>query len=118
MATLALALSLGLKFSEVCRAPSYLCLCATRVVHVDAYLTRLARPCYCICGVAAGGIQWMRGPRCFDRGPLIGDDGERSRRGLMETHLGMGKAHELSTELPDTELGFCKGLHARGFNKD
>ena len=62
-ASLALSLSLGLEFSEVFKAPSYLCLCETRVVHVDAYLRSLARLCcYCICGVAAGGVQWMRGP--------------------------------------------------------
>ena len=27
-------------------------------------------------------VQWMRGPQCFDGGPIIGDDGEQSRRGL------------------------------------
>ena len=64
-----------------------------------------------------------QGPQCFDR-KLDSEDGEeRSRRGfatsgLTGDPLARGKGSELSTELPDRELGPCEGFLARGSNED
>ena len=51
------------------------------------------------------------------------DGGERSGRGfatsgLTKDPLAHGKGPELSTELPDRELGPCEGFLARGSNED
>jgi len=37
---------------------------------------------------------------------------------ISETHLRMEKTQGLSMELPDRELSPCKGILARGSNKD
>jgi hypothetical protein len=36
---------------------------------------------------------------------------------ISKTHLCMGEARWLSTELPDRELGFCDSILARGSNE-
>ena len=75
-----------------------------------------------VCGVAATVYRREQGPRRFDRKLDSEDGGGRSGRGLREgipeTHLRMGKAWGLSTELPDRELGPCEGFLARGSHED
>ena len=69
-------------------------------------------------------MYWRKqGPRCFGQKLDSEDDGERSRRGfatsgLTGDPLARGEGPELSTELPDRELGPCEGLLARGSNED
>ena len=60
---------------------------------------------------------------CFGRKLDSEDGGERSRRGfatsgLTGDPLAHGEGPELSTELPDGDLGPCEGFLARGSNKD
>ena len=76
-----------------------------------------------VCGVAATIYRREQGMRCFGRKPDSEDGEERSGRGfatsgLTKDPLARGEGSELSTELPDRELGPCKGFLARGFNED
>ena len=68
-----------------------------------------------VCGVAAIVYRREQGPLCFGRKLDSEDGGERSRRGfatsgLTRDPLVRGEGLELSTELPDRELGPCEGL--------
>ena len=74
-------------------------------------------------GVAATVYRREQGPRRFGRKLDSEDGGERSGRGfamsgLTRDPLARGEGLELSTELPDRELGPCKGFLARGYNED
>ena len=76
-----------------------------------------------VCGVAATVYRREQGPRRFGRKLDTEDGGERSRRGfatsgLTRDPLMRGKGPELSTELPDLELGPHEGFLARGSNED
>ena len=76
-----------------------------------------------VCGVAAT-VYWReQGPWHFDRKLDSEDGGERSGRGfamscLTRDPLTRGEGPELSTELPDQELGPCEGFLARGSKED
>jgi hypothetical protein len=41
-----------------------------------------------------------------------------SGEAILDTHLRVGKARGLSTELPNRELDLCEGIVARGSNED
>ena len=64
-----------------------------------------------------------QGPRCFGQKHDSEDGGERFGRGfamsgLTRDPLACGEGPELSTELPDRELGRREGFLARGSNED
>ena len=74
-------------------------------------------------GVAATVYRREQGPRRFDWKLDSEDGGERSGRrfatsGLTGDPLTHGEGPELSTELPDRELGPYVGFLAKGFNED
>ena len=76
-----------------------------------------------VCGVAATVYQREQGPRRFSRKLDSEDGGEWFGRGIATSGLtgdplARGEGLELSTELPDRELGPCMGFLARGSNKD
>ena len=67
-----------------------------------------------VCGVAATVYRREQGPRRFGRKLDSEDSGERSGRGFATSGLTIdplahGEGSELSTELPDQELGPCMG---------
>ena len=74
-------------------------------------------------GVAATVYRREQGPWRFGQKLDSEDGGERSGRGfatsgLTRDPLAHGEGPELSIELPDQELGACKGFLARGSNED
>ena len=76
-----------------------------------------------VCGVATTVYRREQGPRCFGRKLDSEDSGDRSGRdfatsGLTGDPLARGEGPELSTALPDRELGPCEGFLARGSNED
>ena len=76
-----------------------------------------------VCGVPTTVYQREQGPWRFGRKLDSEDDGEQSGRGfatsgLTGDPLARGEGTELSTELPDQELGPCKRFLARGSNED
>ena len=76
-----------------------------------------------VCGVAATMYRREQGPRHFGQKLDSEDGGEWSGRGfatsgLTGDPLAHGEGLELSTELPDRELGPCEGFLARGSNED
>ena len=76
-----------------------------------------------VCGVVATVYRREQGPRRFGQKFDSEDGGKRSRRGfatsgLTEDPLAHGEGPELSTELPDRELGPYEGFLARGSNED
>ena len=76
-----------------------------------------------VCGVAATVYQREQGLWRFDQKLDSEDGGERSRRGfatsgLIGDPLARGEGPELSMELPNRELGPCKGFLMRGSNED
>ena len=97
-------------------AYTHLCCILERLVVLRDHTNR-------VCGVATTVYQREQGPRCFGQ-KLDSEDGrEWSRRGfamsgLIGDPLARGEGLELSTELPDRELGPCKGFLARGYNED
>jgi hypothetical protein len=71
-----------------------------------------------VCSVAATVYQRKQGPQLF-RWKLDSEYGEEQLgRGHLETHLRVGKASGLSTELSERELGPCEDILARGSNED
>ena len=106
----ALALGLGLVFSDVCtplttrclRAP---CLYSAGLVVLRNYTNR-------VCGVAATVYRREQGPRRFDRKLDSEDGGERSGRGLPEgtpeTHLYVGKAQGYPWSYPTRSLALAR----------
>ena len=76
-----------------------------------------------IYGVAATMYRREQGPWWFGQKLDSEDGGERSRRGFATSGftgdpLTRGEGSELSTELPDRELGLYVGFLAKGFNED
>ena len=77
----------------------------------------------CVCGVAATVYRREQGPWRFDQ-KLDSKDGEEhpgrgfATSGLTRDPLAHGEGLDLSTELPDRELGPCEGFLARGSNED
>jgi hypothetical protein len=63
-----------------------------------------------VCVVSTTVYRSEQGPQCFGRKLDSEYGGERPREAISETHLRVGKAQVLSTELPERELGHCEGL--------
>ena len=76
-----------------------------------------------VCGVAATVYRREQGPRCFGQKHDSEDGGERFGRGFAMSRLtgdplARGECPELTMELPDRELGPCKGFLAGRSNED
>ena len=108
-------------FSEVCIPLTTRCLHAPLLYIGGACVLR--DHTNRICGLAATVYRREQGPRWFGRKLDSEYGGERSGRGfatsgLIRDPLAHGEGLELSTELPNRELGPYEGFLARGSNED
>ena len=108
-------------FSEVCTPLTTRCLRAP-LLYIGG-LVVLRDHTNRVCGVAATVYRREQGPWRFGLKLDSEDGGERSGRGfatsgLIRDPLARGEGLELSTELPNQELGPYEGFLARGSNED